>query len=87
MKRWVGGEEDGACDERRDVYRAPVQPGGPRAEGLLPGEVKVTQSCPTLCDRMDCVVHGLSRPEHWRGEPFPSPGDRLSNIDGVFENG
>ena len=39
MKRWVGGEEDGACDERRDVYRAPVQPGGPRAEGLLPGEV------------------------------------------------
>ena len=59
----------------------------PRAEGLRPGEVKVTQFRPTLWDPMDCVVHGISRPEHWRGEPFPSPGDRLSNIDGVFENG
>ena len=31
-------------------------------------EVKVIQSCPTLCDPMD-------RPEYWSGEPFPSPGD------------
>ena len=22
-------------------------------------KVKVTQSCPTLCDSMDCTVHGI----------------------------
>ena len=43
-------------------------------------EVLVAQSCPTLCDPMDCSppgssVHGLSRQEYWSGLPFPSPGD------------
>ena len=42
--------------------------------------MKVTQSCPTLCDPMDCSlpgssVHGFSRPEYWSGQPFASPGD------------
>ena len=37
------------------------------------------QSCPTLCDSMDCgppvsCVHGFSRQEYWNGLPFPSPG-------------
>ena len=40
--------------------------------------VKVTQSCPTLqshellhvCDPME-----FSKPEYWRGYPFPPPGD------------
>ena len=37
------------------------------------------QSCPTLCDPMDCVAcqaplcMGFSRQEHWSGSPFPSP--------------
>ena len=40
---------------------------------------KVTQSCPTLCDPMDCSVcqaslsMGFSRQEYWSGLSFPSP--------------
>ena len=43
-------------------------------------KVKVTQSCPTLCDPWT-VAHqvppsmGFSRQEYWSGLPFPSPGD------------
>ena len=33
-------------------------------------KMKVTQSCPTLCDPME-----FSRPEYWSGWPIPSPGD------------
>ena len=47
---------------------------------------KSLQSCPTLCDPIDCSspgssVHGVlvsmgfSRQEYWSGVPFPSPGD------------
>ena len=48
---------------------------------------EVTQSCPTLCDPMDCSLPGssvhrvfqarvlVSRPEYWSGYLFPSPGD------------
>ena len=38
------------------------------------------QSCPTLCDPMDCVAHqapltmGFPRQEYWNGLPFPPPG-------------
>ena len=37
------------------------------------------QSCPTLCDPMDCSPPGssvmeFSRQEYWSGLPFPSPG-------------
>ena len=41
----------------------------------------VAQSCPTLCDPMDCTAcqaplsMGFSRQEYWSGLPFPSPGD------------
>ena len=43
-------------------------------------KVKVTQSCPTLRDPMDCSLPappsmGFSRQEYWSGLPFPSPGD------------
>ena len=43
-------------------------------------ESEVAQSCPTLCDPMDCSlpgssVHGFSRQEYWSGVPSPSPGD------------
>ena len=38
-------------------------------------KVKVAQSCPTVCDPMDRIVHAFSRPEYWSGQLFPSPGD------------
>ena len=42
--------------------------------------VKSLQSCPTLCDSMDCSlsgssVMGFSRQEYWSGFPFPPPED------------
>ena len=41
---------------------------------------EVAQSCPTLCDPVDCSPPGsssmgFSREEYWSGSPFPSPGD------------
>ena len=38
-------------------------------------KVKVTQSCPTLCDPMDYTVMEFSRPEYWSwvGD-LPNPG-------------
>ena len=41
---------------------------------------KSFQSCPTLCDPMDCnprgsSVRGFSREEHWSGLPCSPPGD------------
>ena len=43
---------------------------------------KSLQSCPTLCDPMDCSltassVHRISRQEYWNGLPYPPPGDLL----------
>ena len=41
----------------------------------------VAQSCPTLCDPLDCSPPGSSvngiffRQEYWNGLPFPPPGD------------
>ena len=45
---------------------------------FLESESEVAQSCPTLCDPMDCSppgssVQGISRQEYWSGLPFPSP--------------
>ena len=42
--------------------------------------VKSLQSCPTLCDPMDCsppapLSMGSSRQEYWIGLPSPLPGD------------
>ena len=41
---------------------------------------KSLQSCPTLCDPMDCSCQaplsmGFPRQGYWSGLPFPSPGD------------
>ena len=41
---------------------------------------KSLQSCPTLCDPMDCSppgssVHGISRQEYFSRLPFPTPGN------------
>ena len=43
-------------------------------------ECEVAQSCPTLCNPMDCSlsgssVHGIFQARDWSGLPFPSPGD------------
>ena len=38
-------------------------------------KVKVTQSCPTLCDPMDCTVHGILQARKWEWLPCPSSGD------------
>ena len=42
--------------------------------------VLAAQSCPTLCDPMECIPQVLLsipffRKEYWSGLPFPSPGD------------
>ena len=41
---------------------------------------EIAQSCPTLCNPVDCNLPGspsmgFSRQEYWSGSPFPSPGD------------
>ena len=35
-------------------------------------EVKISQLCPTLCDPMDCIVHGIlqARIPEWVAFPF-----------------
>ena len=44
-------------------------------------ESEVAQSCPTLCDPMNCVAHQaplsveFPSQEYWSGLPFPSPRD------------
>ena len=48
-------------------------------QGIL-SESEVAQSCPTLCDPMDCSlpgfsVHGIFQARVLEGFPFPSPGD------------
>ena len=50
---------------------------------LFTAAAKSLQSCPTLCDPMDCTCQappsmGFSRQDYWHGLLFPYPGD-LSN--------
>ena len=41
----------------------------------------VAQSCPILCNPVDCIAHqgplfmGFSSQEYWSGLPCPTPGD------------
>ena len=37
--------------------------------------VKVTQSCPTVCEPMDCIVHGIPRARILEWVAFPFSGD------------
>ena len=56
------------------------------------GKVKVAQSCPTLCDPMDCIVHGIlqARILEWLTFPFsressqPRDQTQVSRIAGGF---
>ena len=55
-------------------------------------KVKAAQSCPTLCDPMDCIVHGIlqARILEWvdfpfsRGSSQPRDGTQVSHIAGRF---
>ena len=38
-------------------------------------KVKVAQLCPTLCDPMDCTVHGILQARILEWVAFPFPGD------------
>ena len=56
-----------------------------RLKTLIQNEkcVLVAQSCPILCDPMDCSllgssVHKFSSLEYWSGLPFPPSGDLLN---------
>ena len=49
---------------------------------------KLLQSCPTLCNPMDCSplgssIHGISQQEYWSGLPCPPPGDHPNPRDGT----
>ena len=49
--------------------------------GLKWSEVKVSQLCPTLCDRVDCTVHGIlqARLLEWVVFPFSRGSSQLRN--------
>ena len=46
-------------------------PAGERKEWLFAPEVKVTQSCPTLCDPMNYAVHGILQARILKRVAFP----------------
>ena len=69
------------------ITSRPVLPTGTtwmKLEGVMPSKVKVkvlvAQSCPTLCDPMDCsppgsFVHGIFQARMLEWVAIPSPGD------------
>ena len=54
---------------------------GPGINNISVHVSSVAQSCPTLCDPMDCIDHqaplsmGFTKQEYWNGLLFPSPRD------------
>ena len=44
-------------------------------------KLKVAQSCPTLCDTMDCIVHWILQARTLGLKPFPSPGESSQPMD------
>ena len=78
----VRGLQHGDGKYVEQAWRLPFQPNSDPAPVLQATSCccSVAQSCPTLCDPMDCSppgpsVHGISRQEHWSELPFTSPGD------------
>ena len=49
--------------------------GAGNMSGKVKVKVKVVQSCLTLCDPMDCIVHGILQARILEWVAFPSPGD------------
>ena len=71
--RWRGGHQQ--C-----VWVWHRSRGGRQSRCARVREVLVAQSCPALCDPMECsppapLSMGFSRQEHWSELPCPSPGD------------
>ena len=48
-------------------------------------EVKITQSCPTLCEPMDCTIHGVlqDRILEWVVFPFSKGSSQLRDLTQV----
>ena len=69
------------CYTRGSVYVSMLKDFPPFFLPSWSEEVKLLQSCPTLCDPIDCSLPGSSvhegflRQEFWSGLPFPSPED------------
>ena len=60
------------------AYQAPPSMGVSKQEywsGVPLHSPKVAQSCPTLCDPMDCTVHGVLQARILEWVAFTSPGD------------
>ena len=73
MRTWTPGLKSSSV-----VHQ--LSPGRQLNPSVLVAIVLAAQSCPTLCDPMDCSCQaplsmGFSRQEHWSGLPIPSPGD------------
>ena len=79
------------CCQRRDLHRIVTQ-----RHTYYSVNVKVTQSCPTLCDSMDYTVQGILQariPGYWnspvavtfsRGSSQPKDQTQVSRIAGGF---
>ena len=52
-------------------------------------KVKVTQSCPTLCDSIDCTVHGIlqARILEWVAFPFSRGSSQARDRTQVSQSG
>ena len=83
----------GSSQPRSPALQVDSLPAEPQGKPLIDeSEVKVAQSCPTLCDPMDYTVHGIlqARILEWIGFPFSrgssQPRDRtqVSCIAGGF---
>ena len=66
------GIELGSPALQADSLKTAELPGKPK-------KVKVAQSCLTLCDSMDCTVHGILQARILEWVAFPSAGD-LPNL-------
>ena len=75
---------------KQDPWGLPEARSSPISSAL--SEVKVTQSCPTLCDPMDYTVHGILRARilelvafpFSRGSSQPRDQTEVSGIEGRF---
>ena len=80
-----------------DLPRPGIEPASPALQGRLPttgllGKVKVTQSCPTLCNPMDYTVRGILQARilesvaipFSRGSSQPRDQTQVSPITGGF---
>ena len=69
-----------------EFEQTPRDSEGTRKPGVLQvPEVKVTQSCPTLCEPMDYTVQAIlqARILEWGAYPFPSGSSQPRNQTGV----